>query len=256
MELNEIVSKVTDPYERQARLYPALLAFFPVISLLSLLYGPKLSVVSNIVMYAISCGGLYLLTNICREFGKRIEPKLFKKWGGKPSTQLLRHRDSTIETITKNRYHDFLSKNINVSFPNPEQERLNPVAADEIYQSAVRWLLNHTRDTKRFSILFQENISYGFRRNALGMKPLALMICFINIFLILFEQYVFTIDSSGFFTNMNILKALPERAVLSLTVSFMMMITWLLFFNKTSVRTAAFSYAETLLRACDELNVK
>jgi hypothetical protein len=27
------------------------------------------------------------------------------------------------------------------------------------------WLLTQTRDTKTFSILFRENISYGFRRN-------------------------------------------------------------------------------------------
>jgi hypothetical protein len=31
-----------------------------------------------------------------------------------------------------------------------------------------------TRDTKRFPVLFEENVDYGFRRNSLGIRPIAL----------------------------------------------------------------------------------
>ena len=41
MTLDDLVAKVTDPYERSARLYPALLALLPVLVLITLLYGPK-----------------------------------------------------------------------------------------------------------------------------------------------------------------------------------------------------------------------
>ena len=38
MELKEIIEKITDPYERAARLYPALLAILPLITLVAMLY--------------------------------------------------------------------------------------------------------------------------------------------------------------------------------------------------------------------------
>ena len=46
---------------------------------------------------------------------------------------------------------------------------------------------------------------------------------------------------------------MPEPATASLIVSVVLIVSWLFFFTKSSVRTAAFTYAETLLRACDTL---
>src|SRR5229473_4069034 len=178
MTLDDIVAKVTDPYDRQARLYPALLCLLPLLSLVTLLYAPNVSALTGVVTIAVSCGGLFLMTNICREMGKRLEEKLYREWGGKPTTQLLRHRNNTIEGVTKRRYHAFLATKINVPFPEQDQEANNLAAADEVYQSGVRWLLNHTRpeDNKKFDLIFKENVAYGFRRNALGVKPLGLVI--------------------------------------------------------------------------------
>jgi putative transposase len=53
------------------------------------------------------------------------------------------------------------------------------------------------------------------------------------------------------FIDMAPVSRMPETATASLIVSAVMILAWLLFFTKTSARTAAFSYAETLLRACD-----
>ncbi len=66
------------------RLYPALLALLPLLVLITLLYAPKATALSAAFTIAVSCGGLYLMTNLCRELGKRLEPKLYKSWGGKP----------------------------------------------------------------------------------------------------------------------------------------------------------------------------
>src|SRR5208282_1928984 len=89
-----------------------------------------------------------------------------------------RHRDKTIEAVTKRRYHTFMAAKINEAFPDKDQEANNPEAADEVYQSGVRWLLNHTRpeDNKKFDLIFKENVAYGFRRNALGMKWFGLIV--------------------------------------------------------------------------------
>lgn len=248
--LDDVVAKVTDPYERQARLYPALLALLPLFVMVMLLYGPNAPALTSAVTVAVSCGALYLMTNLCRELGKRLEEKLFREWGGKPSTQLLRHRDAAIEAPTKKRYHAFLAAKINEAFPDAPQEKKHPAKADGIYQAGVRWLLNHTRpDDKKFDLLFKENIAYGFRRNALGTKPVGLIICVACMLWVLAKEHVLVgirpfIDSAA-------LMRLPDTATASLVLSAAMALVWTFFFTKASVRSIAFTYAEMLLRACD-----
>jgi hypothetical protein len=251
--LDDVVAKVTDPYERKARLYPALLALLPLVVMVALVYGAKASVVESAVAAAVSCGALYLVTNLCRELGKRLEPKLFLEWGGKPSTQLLRHRDNTIEGPTKKRYHAFLGAKINEVFPDAEQEVSDPGGADDIYQSGVRWLLNHTRpdDTKKFDLLFKENVAYGFRRNALGIKPLALVVSVGCAVWTLARENAFVVRVP--FIHGAALTRLPETSMVSLIVSVGVALIWIFFFTKASVRSVALSYAEMLLRACDAL---
>lgn len=242
MTLDDLVAKVTDPYERQARLYPALLALLPLLAMVMLLYAPQSSSFTLALTIAVSCGGLYLLTNLCREFGKRLEERLFRQWGGKPTTQLLRHRDKTIDAVTKRRYHSFLAAKINRAFPDEDQERHDPDAADEVYQSGIRWLLNHTRpdDSKRFDLLFKENVSYGFRRNALGLKPLGLIISIGSLVWALVAADVL-FDSTHKYIDIVALSRMPAPALSCLTLSAVMIGVWLSFFTRTSLRTAAFT---------------
>jgi hypothetical protein len=254
MTLDDLVAKVTDPYERPARLYPALLALLPLLALIMLLYGPKATALTGAVTLAVSSGGLYLTTNFCRELGKRREEKLYCEWGGKPTTQLLRHRDPNIEAVTKRRYHTFLASRINEPFPDKDQEASNPAAADDIYQSGVRWLLNHTRpeDDGRFELLFKENVAYGFRRNALGVKPIGVIVSLGSLLWVLMAEGTL-FSSMHRLIDVSALSRMPEAATASLIMSGLMVVAWMLFFTKSSARTAAFTYAETLLRACDTL---
>jgi hypothetical protein len=254
MTLDDLVAKVTDPYDRPARLYPALLALLPLLVLLMLLYGPMATALTGAITVAVSCGGLYLTSNLCRELGKRLEEKLYMKWGGKPTTQLLRHRDKTIEAVTKQRYYSFLSAKINTAFPDKDQEANNPQAADEVYQSGVRWLLNHTRpdDGRKFDLIFKENVAYGFRRNALGMKPIGLIVSIGSLLWVLAKEGVLFNPTHNFIA-LTALSQMTDSATASLILSAIMIVAWMLFFTKGSTRTAAFTYAETLLRACDIL---
>jgi hypothetical protein len=219
-----------------------------------LLFGPKATALTGALTVAVSCGGLYLTTNLCRELGKRLEGTLYQEWGGKPTTQLLRHRDKTIEAVTKHRYHKFLAAKIDTTFPDKNQEANDPEGADEIYQSGVRWLLNHTRpdNGKQFDLIFKENVAYGFRRNALGMKPIGLIVSIGSLLWVLaMEGALFS--PSHRFIDLTALSQMPQSATASLVVSAIMLAAWLLFFTKSSTRSAAFTYAETLLRACDSL---
>lgn len=253
MTLDDIVAKVTDPYDRQARLYPALLCLLPLFALVTLLYAPNVSALTGVVTLAVSCGGLFLMTNICRELGKRLEERLFNEWGGKPTTQLLRHRNSVVDSITKRRYHSFLATKINTKFPDAEQEKTDPTKADEAYQSGARWLLDHTRPDagKQFDLLFRDNVTYGFRRNALGIRPLAILVAIGCLIWTLGKEHV--IGAGGRIFDLSALTQLSPAAIASLAVSGVMLLVWILFFTKTSMRTSAFSFAQTLLRTCDVL---
>lgn len=248
MGLTDMLAKVTDPYERQARLYPALLAGLPLIVTATVLYGSN-SVLTATSTVVASCGGLYLLANIAREQGRRLEPILYEAWGGKPTTQLLRHRDRNIEGPTKRRYHEFLSRTVSLQFPSETEEVSNPVAADEIYQSAVRWLLNHTRDKTKHKMIFDENIAYGFRRNAYGLKTIGIGICLATSIWVLISEGIVAVGE-GIFLNSG---GLSTSTMISLGVSGAMMLVWVSYFTEKTVRSAAFTYAETLLRACDKV---
>lgn len=252
--LDDVVAKVTDPYDRQARLYPALLGLLPLFVVVMLLYAPNAPVLTSAVTVAISSGALYLMSNLCRELGKRVEEKLLREWGGKPTTQLLRHSDATIEAPTKKRYHAFLAAKINEAFLDAHQEKKNPAKADGIYQSGVRWLLNHTRpdDTKKFDLLFKENVAYGFRRNGLGIKPVGLLVCVACIVWVLAKEHVL-VGPVRPFIDAAALMRLPDTATASLGVSAVVVLVWTFFFTKATVRSIAFTYAEMLLRACDVL---
>lgn len=253
MTLDDIVAKVTDPYDRQARLYPALLCLLPLLALLALLYAPNLAALTGVVTLAVSCGGLFLMTNICRELGKRLEERLYNEWGGKPTTQLLRHRDSVVDSVTKRRYHAFLATKINTTFPDAEQEKADPVKADEAYQSGARWLLDHTRPDagKQFDLLFRDNVTYGFRRNAFGVRPLAVAVAVGCLLWTLAKEH--GIGAGGKIFDWSALTQLSPSAIASLAVSGVMLLVWLFFFTKTSLRTSAFTFAQTLLRTCDSL---
>lgn len=243
------VASITDPYDRQARLFPALLALLPLFVTVGSIYGPKLSALTNLMTVVIACGGLYLLAQISRDRGKALEGNLFSEWGGKPSTQLLRHRDQSIEAATKARYHAFLSRKLGQALPDSSVESNDPKAADDVYQSAVRWLLNQTTNQERFQLLFKENISYGFRRNALGLKPIAL---FFAIACVVFVLIKYNVVAGSGWSNAS-LGTLADEAWLSLVVSLVAIGVWIAFFTKQAVKVAAFTYAETLLRACDVL---
>ena len=248
----DFLTKLMDPYDWRARLYPCVLALIPPISIWIFIYTVNIQVLNNVIGIIIACSLLYFLAYFSREKGKCLEPRLFTRWGGVPTTQLLRHCNQIIDPITKNRYHVFLSERINMQFPSYDEETHDSTKADDIYSSSVRWLIANTRDTKKFHLLFQENIKYGVRRNCLGLKSFAIIIASCSIIWIFVSQHIIT--TQGFYKN-NIF-ALSHGVRISLLVSSIMLIVWIFFVTRKTVKSAAFAYAERLLSACDTLDEK
>ena len=111
----------------------------------------------SVALLAAGCF-LYFLASLTRSRGKIIEQRLNESLGGWQTTIVLRHRDSTIDAITKTRYHEALSKlNGDAKFPTPAEELQSPSDADDFYRSATKRLIEARRGP-RYQMLHDERM--------------------------------------------------------------------------------------------------
>ena len=61
---------ITEAYDRQARLYPALLLAAPVMAALVAVFAETLSGVQSLGASLVGLGGAFLLTHLARDAGK------------------------------------------------------------------------------------------------------------------------------------------------------------------------------------------
>ena len=126
--------------------------------------------------------------------------------------------------------------------PTEEDELNDPRKADQLYDSAVRWLLEYTRDKKRYSILFKENIGYGLRRNCYGIKWLAVILALMPAIVVVFDLLV---------QNVSIVNVDELTTWVSICISVVLSIWWAFVVRAEWVRDAAKAYAIRLLAACE-----
>lgn len=241
--MNRMLGSILDPYDRKARLYPALLAIMvPVVAALLIVSGYSSQIV-NLASTAVALGGLMLLSSLGRERGKRIEPSLFEKWGGTPTTQLLLQSASSLDHLTLQRYRQFLEARVSgLRFPDVESEAANVKNAIAVCESSVKWLREATRDTKKFPLVFSENTNYGFRRNLLGVKPAAL---FLSIATLL------AMGAHAWIAGITQLSGVPVQSWLAGVVALVGSLFWIFIVTPEFVKTTAFAYATALLATCD-----
>jgi hypothetical protein len=114
--------------------------------------------------------------------GNILQEKLFLKWGGAPTTIVLRHSDCRLDTYTKSRYMSILETLIsNFSTVSSEQEVSDTSKADEMYRTAGNYMREHTRDSKKYPLIFKENVAYGFSRNTKAFKWLGVTISALSL---------------------------------------------------------------------------
>jgi len=244
--LDGTVALLLDPYSRQARLQPALIVVIPVAILIVVWFPALLSVWGVVLTVASSCGITVLLSQIARDRGKRREPELYAAWRGKPSVVLLRHADIRIDENTKARYRAFLKTQLpDLKLPAPSEEEADPAVADRAYASVTAWLLTQTRDTKIFGLLFRENISYGFRRNLWGLKPIGLVVALTS---------ACASTAALAYEYVALHEALLPQVVIVTAAVWILAFVWLSLITPSWVRIPADAYGQQLLAACDTLS--
>mgnify|MGYP001137688668 CR=1 FL=1 len=123
--------------------------------------------------------------------------------------------------------------------PSIDDETADPKTAQEDRLLAVRWLLEHTRPQSEATLLMNENISYGFARNLLGLKPLGIAITSLVAFISGIFLYNFDVGATPF-----VLGALLCGAAI---VALLM---WVFLVTEASVAHASQIYAEKILSLC------
>ncbi len=239
-----MLSSLFDEYSLSARVRPALLALLPLIIATYVSVPALYNIVATLFSIIVACGFITALAHYARYQGRITEKRLYALWEGKPTTIILRQMDDTLDTHTKTRYHNYLAEHINGwAAPSVEDEQQNEGETDALYNSAVMWLLEKTRDTKKYGLLFKENISYGFRRNTRGIKWFGVVCAIISLVLIFVNIYPGT-------EYLNIKKYILEYS--SSVFSIIMLMWWLFVVNDAWVKDAAESYALRLLAVCED----
>jgi hypothetical protein len=233
-----------DRYERRARLQPALIALFPLALAATALFPDERLAIGALASTSVYFGLTALLAQFVRKLGKSAQPALYLSWGGPPTTRLLRHREPALGATTRVRVHSNLKKLIpTLTIPSPKEEVRDPDAADEIYDSAVKYLLSKTRDRTRFALVFQENINYGFARNLFGLrKRVGIPAAAVGSLLCAVATGV-AWRRGGF----------PPVAFLSMVVDLGLLGLWVFGINPGWVKVAADAYARELLGTTEVL---
>jgi hypothetical protein len=244
------IAELLSPYDRRARLYPSLLAILPLLVVLPAIYGID---PTTVVPMAVVCGVGFLLTRVARNAGVKLQDRLWKSWGGSPTTQLLRHRNHEIDQHTKARYHGILSERLGFALPTAVEEQADMGAADEKYRAAVQLLINLTRNRTRYPLVFIENAAYGFHRNGLGLRTVGVLIALASIFWTLFHAGTLAIGDTSPWIHVTA-RALKPAEATSLVASGLTLFAWLAVFTKAQVKQTAFAYAKRLIECCDDLD--
>lgn len=247
----DAIEKLFEPYDRQARLFPALLALSPVFIVMICRFGEKVTIGSGIVSLLVACGGLFWIARMARNAGVRVQERMWKPWGGTPTVRHLRHSDSSIDLITKERYHRVLGAGIGKQFPSAAAEKADPAGADQYYRSGIKWLMEQTRDTNKYAHLFKENIAYGFHRNMLGIKPVAIVLnlgCLLAACL-----WTGLILSAPPYVSLSGLSDWTFEQVVAVLLPLAALILWTFGVTEDSVEKASSAYGERLLQACETL---
>lgn len=257
-------SLLGDRYTREARLAPALLCLFPIflvlIASLSGLHQATPALLAVLCVFGVA----RWVSHIARSIGDRKESELFRRWGGKPTTVLLRYAAGRIEqekipgqsqvahllyeAPTLESLEDAIRAHTALQLPTSEEDKdasksKDPIAAlDRIYEPVVAWLRENTRDKK---LVFEENLSYGFQRNFYALRRFAL---FCGLLALAMEIAIVSYIGRGLHIGWGLLFAAPGHAiVLAALIAYILAVYF--FVSENSVRIQGFTYARQLLNS-------
>lgn len=234
---------IFDAYDWRARAAPAFIVSLPVITTLTSCFEWPGPVLGRILGGAIWLLLIYILTIPVRNSGVSIEPALWEKWDGPPSTVMMRWRDNRIGKDLKRQYHDAVRIYLKLPMPSEKDEATDPKKADELTTQAFQRVRAILRDNDPKGLWSTNNANYGLHRNLLGSRKLWVFFCIGGIIV------------SGFFGIVTkdrvIIGGLAGNIVIFLLALYL---GWSVL--PKSVKHAAFRYAESAWESFLNIAVK
>ncbi|TKB23487.1 hypothetical protein FCL47_22290 [Desulfopila sp. IMCC35006] len=247
------IEKLFDTYSLNARVKPAFMLVFPIVIALFTLFEPSRSWGGGAVTFIVSFGIISLAANQMSTKGNILQERLFGKWGGAPTTIILRHSDLRLDKHTKSRYMARLQELIpNFLAVSVDQECNDKNEADQMYRTAANYLREHTRDTKKYPLVFKENISYGFSRNARAFKWLGTVISFFSLCVSVFVIWYRNAKGSDS-SLLDLVFRIPFEQTALVLLLLSMLLIWIFFVTEKWVEVRAFTYAKALFASCEKL---
>jgi hypothetical protein len=232
-----------DEYDLKARFTPGVAAIAPAL-MVAMVAIPGLA---QAKLAAGSLGAMALAAlqmaalPLVRAAGRARQEALYEEWGGKPTTAMLRHRDTRINPLTKRRLHEKLRR-LGPDFPVPteEEEQENPRAADTKYEAVANEVRERAK-AKKIKAVHRENIGYGAARNLYGLKLFGIAVCLASLLTLAWLVHL----HGDFVPN-------PSEFVVALAV-VVVMVAWVGGCTSAMVRQHGEAYAYALFEAVDEV---
>lgn len=245
------LSDYFDQYSLSARVRPALFIVLPIILTAYILFEPLRTLLGSLLGILLTCGLVNFFANQMSSQGNVLQDKLFKKWGGAPTTLILRHSDNELDKYTKQRYREKLVSLVS-NFKNVSEraERANPTDADQYYISAINYLREKTRDSEKYPLILKENMNYGFSRNLLAFKSTAITIILISLAISLL---IIVVTFKDKYVDINSLSLLSPQYYVLVILHIIFLLFWCLMINETWVKVRAYAYAKRLLSSCEDI---
>ncbi len=243
-------------YTYKARIQPAFLTVLPL-GILLLAWSPGESIPAGTLWSLVTAaGGMTIMAHFGRDLGRRKQPDLWNKWGGAPTTKLLRfsgnaNRELMLRRRTK------LEQLFGRNLPTEEDEFQDRQNADLQYVSAIAYLLEVTRDPQRFPLVLEENINYGFRRNLWGLKPFGLVFAGIalagTLALVVLGLGTGPPEASIYQRLITSPDAILVLRLVGVLINAVALGLWLVLVGTEWVKTPADAFADRLLGSIDSL---
>jgi hypothetical protein len=165
LKLDDII----DGYDLKARVAPTAITFLPILftsyyCFPALYNSPFLAAGSGLISMAL----IYLCSMIVRFLGIREQDRLWRLWGGPPSTRFARYRDGRFNAEQKNRIRTALTRIFELDLLGAEEEFKNPKTTDEKIEKAFLEVKEYLRQHEQSGLVDKHNVEYGFVRNLYG----------------------------------------------------------------------------------------
>ena len=155
-----------DDYDIRARFAPGALAAIPAVAA-GVAFGLRENAVLTTIAGFLGFAGLaFVIAAIARSLGKPHQTRIFEARGGAPTTHALR--------LSSSEWPDPQRRNWRADAMKATGKPLGAVDDDGEIEVVIEALREATRDVETFGHLAAENTTFGFFRNLLGVRPLAL----------------------------------------------------------------------------------